>query len=114
MTLGEKQELFTELLARLIAWAYARGYKIRFGEVYRPPETAAAMAASGAGIKGSLHTVKLAADLNLFKDGTFLETSEAHRPLGDFWKSLHPLCRWGGDFRRADGNHYSIEHEGRK
>jgi hypothetical protein len=112
VTLGEKQELFTEFLARLIAWSYARGYRIRIGEVYRPPETAAAMAASGKGIKNSLHILKLAADLHLFKDGVFLVDSEAHRPLGEFWKSLHTEARWGGDFARRDGNHYSITHNG--
>ena len=112
MTLGEKQELFTELLARLIAWAYARGYRIRIGEVYRLSETVAAMAVSGKGIKNSLHILKLAADLHLFKDGVFLVDSEAHRPLGEFWKSLHAEARWGGDFTRRDGNHYSITHNG--
>lgn len=112
MTLGEKQELFTELLARLIAWAYARGYRIRMGETWRSPEQAAANAAAGTGIKNSLHCLKLAADLNLFRDGVFLADSEAHRPLGEFWKSLHPDARWGGDFARRDGNHYSITHNG--
>lgn len=112
MTLGEKQELFVELLGRLIAWSYARGYRIRGGELWRPPETAALMAAKGAGIANSLHTQKLAIDLNLFRGGSWLTSSEAHRPLGVFWKSLHPLCRWGGDFSKPDGNHYSIEHEG--
>lgn len=112
MTLGEKQELFAEMLARLIAWAYARGYRIRMGETWRSPETAAAMAAQGKGIKNSLHTLKLAADLNLFRDGVYLSDSEAHRPLGEHWKTLHPLSRWGGDFTRRDGNHYSIEHNG--
>ena len=112
MTLGEKQELFSELLARLIAWAYARGYRVRMGETWRSPETAAAMAAQGKGIKNSLHTLKLAADLNLFRAGAFLSDSAAHAPLGAFWKSLHPLARWGGDFN--DANHFSFEYKGVK
>jgi hypothetical protein len=54
----------------------------------------------------------LAIDLNLFKDSEFLEQSEDHRPLGEWWKKQHPDARWGGDF--DDGNHYSFEHEGVK
>ena len=51
---------------------------------------------------------------NLFKDGKFLTSSEDHRTLGEFWKTLHPDCCWGGDFSRPDGNHYSMEWQGRK
>lgn len=112
MTLREKQSLFVSLVAQLIDWAYDHGYEFTFGECYRPPETAAIMAQQGKGIKNSLHTQKLAIDLNLFKGGAFLSSTEAHRPLGEYWKSLHPLCRWGGDFN--DGNHYSLEHNGVK
>jgi hypothetical protein len=67
---------------------------------------------TGSGIRNSLHELLLALDLNLFKDGKFLDKTEDHQFLGEYWESLHPLCRWGGRFK--DGNHYSIEHEGRK
>ena len=64
--------------------------------------------------------MKLAIDLDLFKDGegfemgckVYLTKTEDHRKLGEFWESLHPLCRWGGRF--GDGNHYSLEHGGVK
>ena len=114
MTLGEKQRRFVELVGKLIEWAYANGYELTFAEAYRTPEQAALNAKSGAGISNSLHTKRLAIDLNLFKDDVFLTTSEAHRPLGDYWKTLDPEARWGGDFSRPDGNHYSLEHEGFK
>jgi hypothetical protein len=114
MSLGERQELFTYLLAELILFIYGRGYKVRMGEVLRTKAQAEANAASGAGISNSLHLDKLAADLNLFKDGVFLTESEDHRPFGEFWKSLHEDCAWGGDFSRPDGNHYSISFDGRK
>jgi hypothetical protein len=58
--------------------------------------------------------MRLAVDLNLFKNGQFLTDSEAHRPLGDYWKSLHPDCCWGGDFSKPDGNHYSMQYGGIK
>jgi hypothetical protein len=115
VTLGNKQRLFTYLVSELIAYAYAQGYELTFGETYRTPEQAKLNAEKGSGIPNSLHGDRLAVDFNLFKDGEFLTSSEDHRPLGDYWKSLHPLCRWGGDFRpKIDGNHYSIEHMGVK
>jgi hypothetical protein len=120
LTIGEKQELFMLLLPRLIDFAHAQGYQLRAGELWRGDAQVAANVASGAGISNSLHPLKLAIDLNLFRHGVWLTRSEAHQPLGDFWKTLHPLCRWGGDFKRPDGspkpdgNHYSVEHEGRK
>jgi hypothetical protein len=112
MTLREKQSLFVQLVAQLILEAQMRGYALTFGEAYRTPEQAARNAQTGKGIANSLHTQRLAIDLNLFKDGRFLDSTEAHRPLGEWWEQQHTLCRWGGRFK--DGNHYSLEHGGRK
>lgn len=113
MTLGEKQRLFVKLIGQLIAWAYANGFELTFGEAQRSAEQAKANAASGAGIANSLHLIRLAIDLNLFKDGLYQQQTEAYKPLGDYWKSLNDLCRWGGDFKsRPDGNHFSITHNG--
>lgn len=112
MTLREKQSLFAELYARLILQAYTLGYEVALDWVYRPPEVAAYYASIGVGIRSSLHILKLAGDLNIFRDGVWLRSTEDHRPLGEWWEKQHPLCRWGGRF--GDGNHYSLEHEGRK
>lgn len=113
-SLGEKQRLFMRLLPRLIDFIYAQGYECTGGQLLRTKLEAQANAASGAGISNSLHLSSLAIDLNLFKDGVYLTESDAHRPFGEFWKTQHELCRWGGDFSKPDGNHYSIEHQGRK
>jgi len=113
VTLGEKQRLFARLVGQLIVWAYSRGFELTFGEALRTEAQAAANAASGAGISNSLHKIRLAIDMNLFVAGIYQTDSGAYKPLGDYWKSLHPLCRWGGDFvKRPDGNHFSLEHEG--
>ncbi len=113
MNLRQKQSLFVKLVADLIQFAYANGYELTFGECYRSPEEARRLAESGAGITASLHTQRLAIDLLLFKDGEWLTRSEDYAVLGTYWKTLDPLCRWGGDFRRVDGNHFSLEHLGR-
>lgn len=111
MTLREKQSLFAMLVAQLLLEAHHRGYQVTFGEAYRSPEEAARLAKLGKGILASLHIQRLAIDLNLFKDGKYLTSTEAHRPLGEWWEALHELCRWGGRFK--DGNHYSLTHGGK-
>jgi hypothetical protein len=112
VTLREKQSLFVRLVSQLIQRATEMGYELTFGETYRTPEQAILNAKAGKGIKNSLHTERLAVDFNLFKDGRYLAHTEDHMKLGEYWEALHPLCRWGGRFN--DGNHYSLEHEGRK
>ena len=119
MTLGEKQRLFVINIAHLITWAYENDYELSFGEALRTAEQAALNASKGSGISNSLHLKRLAIDLNLFLDTSvdsdediYQTDSESYKPLGDYWKSLHPLNRWGGDFSKPDGNHFSMEHEG--
>lgn len=114
MTLGEKRRIFTRLLARLINQATLLGFEAQIDEVKRSQAAADANAAAGTGIKNSLHIIGLAVDMDLFLDGQLLTASESYRTLGEWWEQQHPLCRWGGRFTRADGRHFSIEHEGRK
>ncbi len=97
MTLGQKQRKFTEMIGRLIAWAYENGYELSFGDAW----------ASTGHIDGSYHYKRLAVDFNLFIDGEYQTTTEAHKPLGDYWKMIGGT--WGGDFARKDGNHYSYD-----
>lgn len=101
------------LLPRLIDQAHALGFELRGGDLFRDPRVHGAMGESkGYGRASSCHKLKLAIDLNLFKDGAFLADTEDHRPLGEWWEAQHPDCRWGGRFN--DGNHYSLEHNGVK
>lgn len=100
MTLGQKQELFSEKIALLITEMYRRGYKVRCGDFWAKPRKPLEHKAN------SQHYVKLAADLNLFKDGVFLDKTEDHKEFGKFWESLDPSCRWGGHYN--DGNHYEV------
>jgi hypothetical protein len=114
MTLGQKQRQFTRMIADLIIFAYDHGYELTFAEAYRTPEQAALNAKAGKGISTSLHLDRLAVDFNLFKGGVYLTQTEHHKPLGEYWKSLHRENAWGGDFSKPDGNHYSTSYGGRK
>ncbi|EOK1817969.1 M15 family metallopeptidase [Escherichia coli] len=112
MKLSEKQQLFAVMIADLIHWAQEHGYRLTFGEAYRTPEQAALNAKSGKGIRNSLHTLRLAVDFNLFINGKYQADTDAYRPLGEYWESIGGA--WGGRFSRADGNHFSLEHNGVK
>lgn len=111
-TLRQKQSRFVRGVALLIQYAEARGYELTFGEAFRTEQQAEWNAAQGVGIANSLHCSRLAVDFNLFRNGKWLSSTEAHRPLGEFWESLGDDYHWGGRF--GDGNHYSIGHGGRK
>lgn len=106
-TLRQKQSRFVRDVALLILFAESLGYELTFGDAWRSPEERARR-----GFPDSLHGDRLAVDLNLFRDGHWLSSTKAHRPLGEFWESLGADHHWGGHFN--DGNHYSIGHGGRK
>src|ERR1700749_4246269 len=106
--LRELQSKHVIYTSKLINFAYAEGYELTWGQTLRTQADADANANSGAGIKNSLHLIKLAVDFALFKDGDILETVEDYRPLGDYWKALDPLCCWGGYFSKPDADHFSI------
>lgn len=111
MTLSEQQRLFCSLLPKLIGYAYGMGYELTLGDGYRDPKVFGNLGESkGYGHPKSAHKQRLAIDLNLFKDGNYLPDTDAHTFLGEYWKGLHVLNRWGGDF--GDGNHYSQIRDG--
>jgi hypothetical protein len=112
-TLSEMQRRFVRMVGGLIAWAYQQpGYGLTFGEAYRTPEQAALNAAKGSGIAHSLHTDRLAVDFNLFIGGVYQGDTAAYEPMGVFWEGLGGA--WGGRFKRADGNHFSLAYQGRE
>lgn len=102
-TLRQKQSRFARMVASLINQANLRGYEVTLGDAYRDPRCPY-------GSEVSLHRSRLAIDLNLFRNGRYLSSTESHRELGEWWESIGGA--WGGRF--SDGNHYSLEHGGRK
>lgn len=111
MTLRQKQSKFALMVSELISKAYELGYEVTLGDAYRDPRLHGAMGEKkGYGHSKSAHKIRLAIDLNLFKGGKFLSSSDDHKELGEWWESKGGS--WGGRFN--DGNHYSLEHEGVK
>lgn len=111
MSMVDKQNRFTEMVAKLIIFAQGKGYQLTFGEAFRTEAQAKLNAANGSGISNSLHTQRLAVDFNLFKGGNYLTATSDYKELGEYWESLGGS--WGGRFKtRPDGNHFSLEHNG--
>lgn len=128
----EKQWLFMRLVPKLIMKAHELGFELSGGDLYRDPRVHGRIGERTEingrpvyGHRNSAHKAKLAIDLNLFRFDIYLEDSKYHAELGEYWKSLHTLCRWGGDFTKnvvkdgkevavpnPDGNHYSLFHNG--
>lgn len=113
MTLHDAQALHVKLVASLIKFTYNSGFQLTWGEAYRTTEQAQWDVAHKTGILMSVHCDRLAVDLQLFKDGVYITDSAAYKFMGDYWKSLDPSCRWGGDFHTVDADHFSIEWQGR-
>jgi len=99
LSLREKQSVFVLMVADLIHYAYQKGYELSFGDAW----------AKTGHRKGSNHYERLAIDLNLYKDGVWRKESEDHGWLHDYWDQLG-----GAERISRDGNHYSVEHLGRR
>lgn len=99
MNLREARIRFTFLFAtKLIPKAIELGFETAFDEITNH---------QGKGHRpDSLHYSGCAGDLVLYKDGMYQPKTETHQPLGEYWESLDPNCKWGGRF--SDGNHYSF------
>jgi len=108
------QEEFSQAAALLIQKAKELGYGVTLGDAYRSPEQAAMNAANHVGVANSLHSDRLAIDINLFRDGSYITDDSGHRELGAWWKTLGPRYKWGGDIvhPRPDPNHYALSPDG--
>ena len=108
-SLSRDQRDFTRCIGLLIAYAYDNGMELTMGDAYRDPRSHGHLGERIAyGNRNSNHKLRLAQDFNLFVDGEYQSSTEAHRSLGEWWEQLgaelgYPL-RWGGNFN--DGNHY--------
>jgi hypothetical protein len=100
MSMVDKQNEFSGMTALLIFYIQSQGYQVTYGDAYRDERVTY-------GHPRSTHRVRLAVDLNLFKDGKYLSSDADHAQFHDFWDALG-----GAERIQNDGNHYSLSHEG--
>lgn len=105
MGLSDEQTAFDDDLEKLRAYAKGQGFRSVISEVARTEAQQAIYVKTGRSqTMKSNHLRKLAADLEFFRDGVWInglavkDCLAALAPLGKFWESLHPLNRWGGNF----------------
>ena len=112
MTLRQKQVKFAEMVATLIARAFELAYEVTLGDVYRDPRAHGEVGESKVryGHPKSCHKIRLAIDLNLFREGVYLQGEKGYKELGEWWELQGGT--WGGRFK--DFNHFSLSHEGMK
>jgi hypothetical protein len=103
------------MLPRLIDKFYELGYTLSLGDAYRDERC-------NYGHQNSLHKIRLAIDLNVFKGSSIypIKNGVEFKEVGEFWESLHTDNRWGGRFGESspgagdgwDGGHFSHTYGG--
>lgn len=127
MKLSQKQQIFTTNIGKLIAYAYTCEIGLTFGEAHRTNSqillnfygyVVKVVAGSVILQKSrklsktllSKHADRLAVDFNFFINGKL--TYDKHKVccLGEYWESLHPDNRWGGNFKNfIDTPHFEMK-----
>ncbi|MFD1292627.1 M15 family metallopeptidase [Lutibacter holmesii] len=103
MKLSEHQRIFTFNISKLINYAYMNDMELTFGEARRTNEQQLIYFQTGKSkTMRSNHLRALAVDFNLFIKGELTYKWEDVKLLGDYWETLHPANRWGGDWNKND------------
>lgn len=127
MGLVQHQITFTKNIASLIAYADMIGIELTFGEAYRTRSQVLLNFFGYEVIKGGLlgiklqkakklsktlrsnHERRLAVDFNFFINGKLTYDKHKLKELGEFWEKLHPMNRWGGNFKSfVDTPHFEM------
>jgi len=108
MKLSEHQQIFSKHIARLIHRAELLGIDLTFGEAYRTEyQQAEYLRTKKSKTKFSNHLKRLAVDFNFFIDGKLVYKHPLIDNLGEYWESIDPLNRWGGNFKSIkDSPHF--------
>lgn len=109
MKTSDKQWQFLQDVAMLIHYASSQGFKLTGGELWRTDEQQEIYLKDGKSqVKRSNHQDRMAIDFNLFVHEKIQWSKNKYwKQLGDFWKSLRPENRWGGDYKTlSDPYHF--------
>lgn len=99
MSLSGQQRYFTIDISKLILEADRLQIGLTFGEAYRTRYQQDKYVKDGKSkTMKSNHLKRLAVDFNFFIDGNLTYKKEDIQELGDFWESLNPQNKWGGNY----------------
>jgi len=101
MSLVAEQAAFLRDVRKLLTKAEELGFVVTGGELYRTPEQQEIYVKTGRSkTMNSIHLKRCAIDLNFFKGNKLTYDKTLIKPLGDYWESLDPKNRWGGNWTR--------------
>lgn len=98
-------------MALLILKATELGIGLTFGDAYREKDRQKRLIALGLSwTMDSMHLKRLAVDFNFFIDGELTYEKSKLQELGDYWESLDPANRWGGNWskKKRDTPHFEM------
>jgi hypothetical protein len=101
MNLNAEQNAFLSDVAKLIEFILNtdNGMLITGGELFRTSEQEQLYVNEGrSNTMNSNHLRRLAIDLNFIQGGQIIYAKDILQKYGDYWKSLNPTNRWGGEF----------------
>jgi len=103
MSIVNDQWQFLIDIANLINFAAKNNFILTGGELYRTEEQQKIYVSTGKSkTMDSNHLKRLAIDFNVFFKGELTYDWETIKVLGDYWESLSPQNRWGGDFNKNE------------
>ena len=99
MPLANEQAAFLLDVCKLIPYATSLGFMITGGELERRIEMQEIYIKTGRSkTMNSMHLKKCGIDLNFFKDTKLVYDIKLLKPIGDYWESLNPKNKWGGNW----------------
>lgn len=100
MSLVVEQAAFLQDACKLIQYAAEQGWTVTGGELFRTAEQQEIYLKTGRSkTMASNHLKRCAIDLNFFKDGKLVWDKQQLAPMGQYWESLNPKNRWGGNYK---------------
>ena len=110
MKLLDYQKEFSQCVGTLFFYLELHGYTFTIGECQRTlAQQKLYFDAGYSKTMKSNHLRKLAIDIFIFKGDRLIQNKEELADIGNYWQSLHPLNRWGGNFKSLiDTPHFEL------